>query len=639
MPPTRDGARLARKVNVLLLLCLAEGLGAILQSLQAPSMARRAVLGGYSAARIASLLPFLVLLLMLAGILVLSLLNRGWFLRVLSGADLAMRSGTGNAVNFVYACVYASILGVYLLFLVWGPGDSSKAQLVSAALDKLALPLTWIAVLPPQLLLFLGVAYWGATSPIISGVRDSRRSLLLIVALAASMHWVTLVVRAGWLQEVPGWFWHFKLPKEPRFSFLAIALTGIAACAAAWQVLRSPNRTLRNLVLCIAVGYALQVGYGFASGKGFESLREKYVNTPLSDQLWVACESPRSLAKANREYESTYAQWKWYKTKPPGLVSFYLVARGLIGRVVPGVLEDPARCLEVVSRIGAYAFPLLAALVVLPLFAVEGLISRGSERYVSSLLWISVPSVLLMPVLPDQFLYPLLASVTVMVIGFAVLRGSGWLALLAGALVYTGAYFSFSLLPLLGLALAWPLVRFFAGRGAVKPSDTGRVLVGLAAGIALAWMIGLVLLGYDPVARYANAFLFHRQVKNVQLSAGSLLDDLVLNNLEFALWSGAALYVLGILGCIVALRQVVVRRMDEKHVLALAFAVAYLVLNLGGQTRGEVGRLWIFLLPVVAIVASRPAMRVLPNPNRSAILVLGLQLVTAGAAFIYLDFR
>jgi len=77
-----------------------------------------------------------------------------------------------------------------------------------------------------------------------------------------------------------------------------------------------------------------------------------------------------------------------------------------------------------------------------------------------------------------------------------------------------------------------------------------------------------------------------------------------LNNFEYAHWisfSIAALSVSSILRSIVAF---ISRKAQYLDFYILAFFVTYLALNLMGQTRGEVGRLWLFLNPSIALLAA-----------------------------------
>jgi hypothetical protein len=70
----------------------------------------------------------------------------------------------------------------------------------------------------------------------------------------------------------------------------------------------------------------------------------------------------------------------------------------------------------------------------------------------------------------------------------------------------------------------------------------------------------------------------------------------------------------------------------------VAFLASFLALNLLGQTHGEVGRLWLFLLPLVAIAAVIPLQRWYGKHSAIPALVLTLQLITALLTFLYQDF-
>jgi hypothetical protein len=58
-----------------------------------------------------------------------------------------------------------------------------------------------------------------------------------------------------------------------------------------------------------------------------------------------------------------------------------------------------------------------------------------------------------------------------------------------------------------------------------------------------------------------------------------------------------------------------------------------------GQTKAEVGRLWIFLLPLAGIAASGEAASLFGNTRQSFLLVFALQFITTTLTFFFFDFH
>ncbi len=52
------------------------------------------------------------------------------------------------------------------------------------------------------------------------------------------------------------------------------------------------------------------------------------------------------------------------------------------------------------------------------------------------------------------------------------------------------------------------------------------------------------------------------------------------------------------------------------NIFTIAFFLTYLVINLLGQTKGEVGRMWMFLLPVISVIAGKEVQMLLKDPVR-----------------------
>jgi hypothetical protein len=64
----------------------------------------------------------------------------------------------------------------------------------------------------------------------------------------------------------------------------------------------------------------------------------------------------------------------------------------------------------------------------------------------------------------------------------------------------------------------------------------------------------------------------------------------------------------------------------------------YLGLNLLGQTRGEVARIWLFLAPAVCLVGAYGLSSVYRSWRMAIFFVVGLQLVTAFMVFQFQDY-
>jgi hypothetical protein len=68
--------------------------------------------------------------------------------------------------------------------------------------------------------------------------------------------------------------------------------------------------------------------------------------------------------------------------------------------------------------------------------------------------------------------------------------------------LYFSAFMSFSLLPVVAIAFAFPVVLGLLAHQPRKAGQMAAIVAAMFCGGALAWIVGKALFGYDPVARY-----------------------------------------------------------------------------------------------------------------------------------------
>ena len=80
------------------------------------------------------------------------------------------------------------------------------------------------------------------------------------------------------------------------------------------------------------------------------------------------------------------------------------------------------------------------------------------------------------------------------------------------------------------------------------------------------------------------------------------------------------------------------RRASSLDGLMAAFMVTYLALGLLGQTRGEVQRLWLFMVPLVCLFVAEETQTLFKRREGGMVLVVCLQLVTLFLTAKFQDF-
>jgi hypothetical protein len=158
------------------------------------------------------------------------------------------------------------------------------------------------------------------------------------------------------------------------------------------------------------------------------------------------------------------------------------------------------------------------------------------------------------------------------------------------------------------------------------------------AGLLAAFLFFRLALDYDILLRYATAMANHRRAKEYTPGLEQWLHAFLLNHAELLTWNGFPFILLTLMQMVRSLITCVRCKPQPLDELAAAFFLTYGALNLFGQTNGEVQRLWLFMVPLMALLAAREAMR-LTQANRSSLsLLFLLQWGTAWLLFTFQDF-
>jgi len=206
-------------------------------------------------------------------------------------------------------------------------------------------------------------------------------------------------------------------------------------------------------------------------------------------------------------------------------------------------------------------------------------------------------------------------------------RRSAALALVAGVVMAVGMFFSFAFIAVGVWAVVW------AGLGLRASKDRRATARGLLAGAAVALVgFGIAYLclylatGYKPVAVARAALAAHRDVTTVE--AGRTYWKWVFMNLgETAIFAGLPL-VLAAVWSGGALRRD--PELGRWRCFLLSWVIVFGLLDISGTIRGEVGRIWLFLLWPAAIAAAP----LLSRSRNRAIVVTALVLLQVCQAIL-----
>ena len=630
--------RLRRWQGLFALLAI-EGVLSVAASFASPSMSRRALYLGFSLPRLS-----LQVLLSLAAVFVVyvairSIVRPTWLSNGIASFYSYFSTSPPRSAILFASLVSATILGAYFAAMFHFALASNAPSLIRAAVQHFAPVLLWFFSIPIQLAVGLALDSPAMLRSVIPGLMEARHQLLfLLIILAGALQCGTLLLRADWLFRIPGWFWE-PTAKQYHLQYILFFPIALLAIVGVHRILRGLGAPAYNIILSVGILFLLQLAFGIAAGGGFDSLRAKYASAPISHEVRAACEYPAGARAAVRNYEVNFADDFWLGTKPPGLLAALIGVRDLTRAISPKDLTQVDDCFTAVTQVMAYLFPLLASLVVLPIYAIERSLGEGTYPHDSAVLYMSVPSVLLMPLIRDQSLYPLVTAFCVAIAVKATLAKSLPLAIAAGLLVYMSAFLSFSLIPIAALVIAFPILSAATSSRNTSISEAAILVLGITLGIVFAWLAINSSLQYDLTSRYAAAMDLHRSIKGYQSDLSSLRQYTLLNNIEFAMATGAPLLLLFATSSVASARRVLRQTGTHRDSFTIALLLTFAALNLLGQTRGEVARLWIFLLPPIAVVAISEA-RQLTRPRDTGIqTAFALQLLLAFFTFMNMDFR
>jgi len=611
-----------------------EGIAAGLRVFQLPSMEKNAALFGYSAARLLAGGSVILLSVILLIIFVLLFSNRATcekWLQWLAAKQIPSTRAFLNQSLLLLSVSLSAISGLVLLF--YTTVDPVFPRLL-VYLERMDLAAVWLALLPLHYWGILAHAYTMMDARISLKEAGLYRYLLMLAMLVFSAtQWMTLISRSQWVTWTGCWWRDYSLKKLTPGAFLFPALLAAGMLLISWLIRTRPP-LLRVFTLLFLMGASLQAGYGYAQEGGFEQFRYQYSTSSFREEMEVICDYPGTAVQAIRDYEPVFGDSFWFETKPPGLAAVYLAEKSLLAVFRPEIQTDPDTCYQAMTGLLAYGAPWFTFIVLIPVFLLAKRLIEEENVPAAGILYIVLPNVLVMVMMRDQYLFPLLSALVSLAVYTMLQVRSTLTGLLAGGSLYVAVFTSFSLLPMIGFVSIWIGLMFIGEKGWLRLSRWLPMLSGFVLGFGTCWVGMQGLLGYDFLHRYQAAFWSHRVIKSYEFSATHLLLYAFQNVLEFGLWTGIPVSLLIISGTLKGAAGLIKGKVTGFNTFAAAFLLMYFALQIVGQTRGEVGRLWIFLLPAGMILAAPEALRLTARPQRGLLLVSALQLITADLMFL-----
>jgi len=441
---------------------------------------------------------------------------------------------------------------------------------------------------------------------------------------AAACEAFMLSLHARWFQGVEGWFYlPLARPIGPISAWVVLAFSALAVLAA---VARNRAAAWWRVGLLVIAGVGMLVGFALIESRGLFAIRDRVLHAGHSEFARTAT-SDLTIHDVLCRYEALVSSGRlgpFERTKPPGTLLFYVLTERIGRSLLP--FSDPSERLEWFATFATFTWPGFSMLSLVPLFLLGRAIADVERAIWACALSTAVPSFLLITMHTDQVLFPLLVNAAMACAAWAALRDDIWMGVLSGILGYLAAFCSFGLIAAMPLVLACVIFGTVARPMRSRSSFVSslRVCAASAVGAGTSWAAASAMFGYDVRHRYEVAIRAHVAWKGWTGTVDEIRHFAWMNVLEFAIWIGAPIAILLIVGAMLGLDDLVRSRRPTALIVATALATTIALLAWFGRTKAESARLWLFLAQPACLVASLTLQRLFPSHGRIALAAVWL---------------
>lgn len=470
----------------------------------------------------------------------------------------------------------------------------------------------------------------------------NRRSWLTAV-ITLSTFIIALLIVTDWVPLLRGpqpdsSVWHWVYDLRPYARWWVVGLAGIIffAIASIWLLASVNSHAGKTAVILTALAIAtlfLQLSLIFADrGDAYAELIDRTLAVQTNGYFWTAAHT-ENLSDSLTQYPTLLITFEsdHLRTHPPGLlIGNWLTIHWLAQQ--PSVSEQLApavwqqRCTDrwlldspphIAAALGVWALlPLiLAGTAVFPAYLIgKELTLNDQYARLGTILTALIPALLIFAPTPDQ-LSAVIGLWFLLLLFMGVRTKRLILSYLSGLLLSIMSFISLGNAALVILVSAFVIF-------VIPDQKWLRQAVAVALGSVTIWLIYWIGWGVPPWAIAQVALAEH--------------DALVLTNRAYGTWTLFNLVdllsfvglpiLIGFVGLLFG-QQPPTAKVCQR--LGVITAVLLLLLNFSGSTRGEVGRIWLFLFPILAICAGNLLARWLSVKQTIWVVLAQLLLVMA----------
>jgi hypothetical protein len=276
-----------------------------------------------------------------------------------------------------------------------------------------------------------------------------------------------------------------------------------------------------------------------------------------------------------------------------------IVDRLRLYRCEDGVLTEYSDS-QVARALPQMSLPIVSGLTVLLLFALGKRLWGSRIGFLAAACYPLLPAVNAWPAFWDA-VYPVAMCLTLLTVEVGLERRRPLVFFVGGLAVSVASFLSFGNLMMGAIALFYGLVRVILGRDRSHSAWMSLIVgsVWFALGTASIWLIYWAGWGVTGWAVYAQAIRVHTQMYRPYWTY------LVYNLYDLVVFLGIPVTVYFVAHSIGSVRAWVAGSASQDDALSLSWIAVLVGLDVLGVTRGEVPRLWLFLVPVMVLIGVR----------------------------------
>ncbi len=296
--------------------------------------------------------------------------------------------------------------------------------------------------------------------------------------------------------------------------------------------------------------------------------------------------------------------------------------------------------MQALRTFASFLWPVLSYLVIIPLYVVAKGLFGARVAMLSCVIYVFIPSVTLITLHTDQVFFPVFFMLPLALAMVAVKRKRWWVCALCGVSVYLALYFTFAMALIFPLLADVVLTQVLRGDGnlAVRRQTVIRFGIYFTVGFLCIWALFSFALNYDPIYLYRHATAHHQNWRGWEGTAKSTAYWGVLNGAEYILWLGVPFALAFCASCACSFKRIKARKPDRRVLINAGLLVIFILLLFFGKTKGEVARLWLFLVPALSMSVAYELNSTYRKPRFCLPAFLVMQWVTIFVTKCWQDF-